>query len=231
MQAKSSHPQQYAVAKVWTADFSVLGQALYHWAILPVYVQSFFNKLQRINYHFKQTLYYAYYRFTHNVPEINFQQLLTLSLHINIIQKLTTTFKILEPSFISVIGHWCAWRSLTVIPVHIQNWMFTCRDLTACRLLLVEVWQVWCYVGINRATSRYFHIFYDRLNNFWVCWITQGGQKESPTDSLCFPFVVFQVKYTGRLKSKKLNFCHCWCDILFYNAEQETRFWSSLYGS
>ena len=32
---KSSPPQQGAVAETWTADFLVLGQALYHWATLP----------------------------------------------------------------------------------------------------------------------------------------------------------------------------------------------------
>ena len=35
MYVKSSLPQQDAVAETWTADFLVLGQALYHWATLP----------------------------------------------------------------------------------------------------------------------------------------------------------------------------------------------------
>ena len=36
MQMKSSPPQQDAVAEAWTAVFLDLGQALYHWAMLPV---------------------------------------------------------------------------------------------------------------------------------------------------------------------------------------------------
>ena len=38
MEANSSPPQQDAVAESWIADFLVFGQALYHWAILPVYI-------------------------------------------------------------------------------------------------------------------------------------------------------------------------------------------------
>ena len=35
MLVKSSPPQQDAMAEAWTADFLALGQAFYHWAILP----------------------------------------------------------------------------------------------------------------------------------------------------------------------------------------------------
>ena len=35
MYVKSSPLQQDAMAEAWTADFLVLGQALYHWATLP----------------------------------------------------------------------------------------------------------------------------------------------------------------------------------------------------
>ena len=37
---KSSPPQQVAVVEAWTADLLVFGQALYHWAILPVFAGS-----------------------------------------------------------------------------------------------------------------------------------------------------------------------------------------------
>ena len=35
MYVKSSPLQQNVVTEAWTADFLVLGQVLYHWAILP----------------------------------------------------------------------------------------------------------------------------------------------------------------------------------------------------
>ena len=38
MLVKSSPPQQNAVVETWTAEFLVLGQALYHWAILVVWL-------------------------------------------------------------------------------------------------------------------------------------------------------------------------------------------------
>ena len=63
----SSPPQQDAVVEAWTAGISVLGQALYHWAImlsfLPEYVFTFFC-----------CLYQIYFLFAHSLSRLDWQQ-------------------------------------------------------------------------------------------------------------------------------------------------------------
>ena len=48
---KSSTPQQDAVVEAWTADVIVLGQTLYHWAVLP---GSYSNKHLKFNNFFAE---------------------------------------------------------------------------------------------------------------------------------------------------------------------------------